>query len=305
VNGKKVKFLPECNDPSKEWKFPKDLGIGKCDNMDTLPPFCGSGTQTSPKRWTSDWMCQAKFCHVDPDNCPDDWVISGNLFPGLAFSYRTCLPDDASDAQKSRAMHETGILRKYHRAYHCAADETDPNLQKAADKDSAIQAGNTMCPCLTAEQLDSSKGGYFPEKIYEEKVNGKKVKFLPECNDPSKEWKFPKDLGIGKCDNMDTLPPFCGSGTQTSPKRWTSDWMCQAKFCHVDPDNCPDDWVISGNLFPGLAFSYRTCLPDDASDAQKSRAMHETGILRKYHRAYHCAADETDPNLQKAADKDD
>jgi len=205
-----------------------------------------------------------------------------------ASDYRSCQGEACDAAETTRGM---------------ALMMTQKHLSKT--KLVAIQAGNTMCPCLTAEQLDSSKGGYFPEKIYEEKVNGKKVKFLPECNDPSKEWKFPKDLGIGKCDNMDTLPPFCGSGTQTSPKRWTSDWMCQAKFCHVDPDNCPDDWVISGNLFPGLAFSYRTCLPDDASDAQKSRAMHETGILWKYPRAYHCAAEETDPNLQKAADKDD
>lgn len=166
----------------------------------------------------------------------------------------------------------------------------------------AIQAGHEKCPCLTAEDLDD-KGGYFPEKIYEKEKEGKWYKVLPECNDPSTEWFFPKDLGIGKCDSMDKLAPFCGSGGPDSPKRWKTDWMCQQKFCHVDPDKCPHDWVVSGNLFPGLAFSYRTCLPDDASDAEKERTASITGVLQQDHRAYHCAAEIVDDDLQSDADK--
>ena len=165
-------------------------------------------------------------------------------------------------------------------------------------KIAAISTGALSCPCLEELRLDTHKGGTFPEKIYEKIVNRKAVKTLPECDGSSKEWYFPPNLGIGSCTSMDKLPPFCGTGDRDSPKRWKTDWMCKQRFCHVDPDKCPPEWVISGNLFPGLPFSYMTC----ASKEEMPRAEKMTKILQEDHRAYHCAAEEVDPQLQNDAD---
>jgi len=163
--------------------------------------------------------------------------------------------------------------------------------------------GDLSCPCLTKAQLDITKGGTFPEKIYEKKVDGMVVKTLKECDDHSKdiEWIFPEFLGIDECQNMESLAPFCGKGGE--PRRWKSGWMCAQQFCHVDPDHCPKDWLIPGNLFPGLAFSYQTCLSPSASKEEKERVTKITKLLKEDHRAYHCAAAAVDEQLQNDAEK--
>lgn len=321
VEGEWVKSLTDCDDPAKEWLFPSHLGIGTCASMTNLPPFCGTGAAESPKRWTDDWMCQQQFCHVDPNNCPAEWVLNGNLFPGLAFSYRTCAPSDASQVDLKRIEELTALLKNDHRAYHCVAPAVDERLQKDADEvqekmdkdaasllsqgsgDSGNQeaAGDESCPCLDPSQLDT-QGGYLPEKVYEKQVQGKWYKTLSDCDDDAKEWLFPSHLGIGKCDSMDSFAPFCGTGGADSPKRWENEWMCKQKFCHVDAAKCPKAWVISGNLFPGLAFSYRTCTPKGAPADEVKRVTDITHLLQKDHRAYHCTSPAVDEKLQKDAD---
>jgi len=176
------------------------------------------------------------------------------------------------------------------------------NLEKTPAR---FSAGDVSCPCLNKTQLDITKGGTFPEKIYEKIVDGKVVKTLPECDDRSKykEWIFPEFLGISECQNMESLAPFCGVGDQTSPRRWKTSWMCAQTFCHVDPDHCPPEWVIPGNLFPGLAFSYQTCLSHNVSKAEKKRVTEITKVLQDDERAYHCTAAAVDEELQRDAEK--
>ena len=114
----------------------------------------------------------------------------------------------------------------------------------------AISPGDPECPCLEESQLDTNDGT-FPEKIYEKIENGKAVKTLPECDgSTTKEWSFPKNLGIGSCTSMEKLAPFCGTGDKDSPRRWKTDWMCKQQFCHVDPSKCKKRMGHQGQPLP-------------------------------------------------------
>jgi len=159
-------------------------------------------------------------------------------------------------------------------------------------------SGHPDCPCLKASQTDLF-GGTFPEKIYTKKVDGKPHNFLPDCDGTDKEWLFPANLGLDSCTTMAGQAPFCGDGTDASPKTWTVPWMCETPWCVVDAENCRADGYITGNLFPGLSFSYLTCANDESQVEELTRI---TKMLRKDHRAYHCAGGKVDAKTQADAE---
>lgn len=164
--------------------------------------------------------------------------------------------------------------------------------------------GHADCPCLTLDQTDVVPGGTFPEKVYQKKLpNGTTVNWLPGCDPGSdEEWYFPMNIGVGGCTSFAGLAPFCGAGTEESPKTWDQPWMCAAKFCMVDADRCtPSTSFIPGNLFPGLSFSYLTC--DNTGIASEEQLTMATKLLRNDHRAYHCANGQVDDGLENDAKK--
>lgn len=206
--------------------------------------------------------------------------------PMLAFAEECLSTDGSTCAQPQPQAAQGAALLQAH---------TQHNRGGAA-----APAGHPDCPCLELSQTDMMEGGTFPERIYQKTINGEPHNFLPDCTDASREWYFPANLGIGGCTTFDGYAPFCGEGTAESPKKWTEPWMCQAKFCIVDPENCKSDWYIPGNLFPGMAFSYLTC--DDKASATMTAGLEAaTAILKKDHRAYHCAGGDVDDGLEDDA----